>query len=103
MRWPHESAITRRDEQLARTRRLTIWVASGATVTSFGLAAALGFALPGHTASPGAGTSTHAGSGRNGTAGSGSQSQRSAHRKLSPPHRAPASSNAPPVVSSGGS
>ena len=27
MRWPHESAITRRDGQLARTRRLSLWVA----------------------------------------------------------------------------
>ena len=105
MRCPHDSAITRRDEQLARTRRLTAWIASGATITSFGLAAALGFALPGHTASASAGTSHHAGAGRNGTAGSGSEGQRPAHRhhRLSPPHHAPANSGGAPVVSSGGS
>jgi hypothetical protein len=104
MRWPHDSAITRRDEQLARTRRLTAWIASGATITSFGLAAALGFALPGHAASASSGTSSHAGAGRNGTARSGSQGQGSArHRRLSPPHRAPANSGGAPVVSSGGS
>jgi hypothetical protein len=104
MRWPHDSAITRRDEQLARTRRLTAWIASGATITSFGLAAALGFALPGHAASASSGTSSHAGAGRNGTAGSGSQGQASArHRRLSPPRRAPANSGGAPVVSSGGS
>jgi hypothetical protein len=105
MRWPQDSAITRRDEQLARTRRLTAWIASGATISSLGLAAALGFALPGHAANTSAGTSSHAGSGRSGTAGSGSQGQGSAHRhrRLAPPHHAPANSGGAPVVSSGGS
>jgi hypothetical protein len=104
MRWPQDSAITRRDEQLARTRRLTTWIASGATITSFGLAAALGFALPGHAASSGAGSS-HAGSGHNGTARSGSQGHGYAHRhrRLAPPQQAPANSGGAPVVSSGGS
>ena len=104
MRWPHDSAITRRNEQLARTRRLSMWIASGATITSFGLAAALGFALPGHSGSAGTGVSTHSG-GRSGTSGSASQGQGSAkhHHRLAPPHRAPANSGGPPVVSSGGS
>jgi hypothetical protein len=105
MRWPEDSAITRRDEQLARTRRLTTWIASGAAISSLGLAAALGFALPGHAANASAGTSSHTGSGRSGTAGSGSQGQGSAHRhrRLAPPHQAPANSGGAPVVSSGGS
>jgi len=44
MRWPHESAIARRDEYLATTRRLSIWIAAGAAAASLGLAGALGFA-----------------------------------------------------------
>lgn len=114
MRWPQNSAVTRRDEQLARTRRLTLWVAGGATAASFSLAAALGFALPGHTStaaaqpagrpgnpsgaagrsSQGANSGTRPGSGHRGATG---------HRKLAPPHRPPAKTSAPPVVSSGGS
>jgi hypothetical protein len=110
MRWPQDSAITRRDEQLARTRRLTTWIASAATISSLGLAAALGFALPGHAANASAGSSRQAGSGSSGTAGSGSQRQGSVgqgsahrHRRLAPPHHAPANSGGAPVVSSGGS
>ena len=98
MPWAQESAITRRDGQLARTRRLTAWIASGATAASFGLAAGLGLDLPGHTASSGAGSSSHAGSGSSQRQGPARQ-----HRKLAPPHRAPKNSGAPPVVSSGGS
>jgi hypothetical protein len=111
MRWPHQSAITRRDEHLARTRRLSIWIAGGASAASFGLAAALGFALPGHSVS--SGTTTHAstGSGHSAAQGTGQgagsgQHSRSAghhHRRLAPPAQAPGNSGAPPVVSSGGS
>ena len=111
MRWPHESAITRRDQHLARTRRLSIWIASGASAASFGLAGALGFALPGHSVS--SGTTTHAstGSGHSGAQGTGTGSgqhsgparHRHGHRRLAPPAQAPGNSGAPPVVSSGGS
>jgi hypothetical protein len=108
MRWPHESAITRRDEHLARTRRLSIWIAGGASAASFGLAAALGFALPGHSVS--SGTTTHAstGAGRSSAQGTGTGSgQRSGsarhHRRLAPPTQAPGNTGAPPAVSSGGS
>jgi hypothetical protein len=102
MRWPHDSAISQRDEQLARTRRLSLWIASGATATSLGLAAALGFALPGHAAGSGAGTSSHAGAGQGGSESQGQGSAKQ-HRKLAPPHHAPANSGGSPVVSSGGS
>lgn len=112
MRWPHESAITRRDEHLARTRRLSAWVAGGATAASFGLATALGFALPGHAVTSGAQSgqaSTGSGSasgqsGQSGASGSG-QGTRAGHRhhRLAPPAQAPGNSGAPPVVSSGGS
>jgi hypothetical protein len=103
MRWPQESAITRRDEHLAITRRLSMWVAGGATAASLGLAGALGFALPGHTAT----STTSAGqSGSGSRQGSGpSTGSGSAHhrRGLTPPKQAPANAAAPPVVSSGGS
>ena len=104
MRW-QDSAITRRDEQLARTRRLTTWIAGGATAASFGLAGALGFALPGHTATSGTGRRSHAGrtAGRGGSQGSGSASRPGTgshghagpahrHHQLAPPRKPPASS-----------
>jgi hypothetical protein len=114
MRWPHDSAITRRDAQLVRTRRLTLWVAGGATAASACLAAALGFALPGHTSTASAQPAGRAGT-RSGSAGPSGQRTRSGahtgtggrgapgHRKLAPPRRPPAKTSASPVVSSGGS
>jgi len=106
VRWPQENAITRRNEHLARTRRLSIWIAGAATAASVGLAAALGFALPGHAASSGAPPSSGAGANQNsgGAGGSGgSTGSAGQHRKLAPPQQAPSNSGAPPVVSSGGS
>ncbi len=107
MRWPQESAIIRRDEHLARTRRLSTWIAGGATAASLGLAAALGFALPGHAVTAGAKPASQSGAGSGQGSGSGHSGQgtRSGqHRRaLAPPTQPPASSSAPPVVSSGGS
>ena len=97
MRWPHDSAIARRDEQLVRTRRLTVWIAGGATAASVALAGALGFALPGHAASSGSQASQKQ------TSGSGGNPSQRQHRKLSPPSHRPRNTPAPPVVSSGGS
>jgi hypothetical protein len=117
MRWPHESAITRRDEHLARTRRLSLWIAGGATAASLGLAAALGVSLPGHTVSTASqsgqtrgssdrpsgntGSAPNTGSGNTG-ANTGSQHPHH-HAAIAPPKHAPAHTKAPPVVSSGGS
>src|SRR5450432_1173693 len=53
MRRPLESAITRRDDHLARTRRLSLWIAGGAAAASVSLATAFGFALPGHAVTSG--------------------------------------------------
>jgi hypothetical protein len=111
MRWPHESAIARRDDQLAAIRRLSIWIAGGATAASLGLAAALGFALPGHTATaptarqPGqsGGGSRHGGEpGRAAGHGTGSGAAGQGTGLASPP-QGPVNSGAPPAVSSGGS
>ncbi|HXP19826.1 MAG TPA: hypothetical protein VN840_09300 [Streptosporangiaceae bacterium] len=103
MRWPQESAITRRDDHLARTRRLSLWIAGGAAAASLALATAFGYALPGHAVTSGAQApashsgrgSGHSGAGRSGHGGSG--------RQLAPPQQPPSGSVAPPVVSSGGS
>jgi len=106
MRWPHESAIARRDEYLATTRRLSIWIAGGAAAASLGLAGALGFALPGHTTTSTAQPASRSGTGSGRSTAGQPTGQRtrpgSAHR-LAPPKQAPVSSSAPPAVSSGGS
>ncbi|MHB1432357.1 MAG: hypothetical protein ACYCVZ_09625 [Streptosporangiaceae bacterium] len=104
MRWPHESAITRRDDQLARTRRLSLWVAGGASAATFALTVALSSALPGHTMTKGApapGTGT--GAGGTGTSSGQSGEDSSGGGQVAPPTHAPSQPTAPPVVSSGGS
>jgi hypothetical protein len=104
MRWPQESAITRRDEHLAITRRLSMWVAGGAAAASLGLAVALGFALPGHTATSTARAASQSPTGSRQGSGPSTGSGSAHHRHgLRPPRQAPANSVAPPVVSSGGS
>jgi hypothetical protein len=104
MRWSQESAIIRRDEHLARTRRLSMWIAGSATTASLGLAAALGFALPGHTATSAARSAGHSASGSGQRSRLGTRSGSAHHRGgLAPPKQSPANSAAPPVVSSGGS
>ncbi len=106
MRWPHDVAITRRDELLVRTRRLTLWIAGCATTASIGLTAALGFALPGHGTSQGAGSAgqgTRSGHAGHGTGSSHGQGQARQHRKLAPPRHPPAGSAGQPAASSGGS
>jgi hypothetical protein len=119
MRWSQESAASRRDAQLARTRKLTVQVAGGAAVASVALAGVLGTALPGHTAStagkavPSSGTPAGSGTATGTTAGGGtgtgadpSHAHRTRHHgrhHLAPPAHQPAPATAPPVVSSGGS
>lgn len=127
MRWSHDpmqSAVTRRDDNLARTRRLSAWIAGGATAASFALAAALGYVLPGHSyastpathtgsvtgqhgsgGSGGSGGGQRSGGGGSGGSGSsgGSSGSGGSGRGLAPPQQPPSTSTAPPVVSSGGS
>jgi hypothetical protein len=121
MRPAMRTAISQRDERLARTRRLSLWVAGGACAASVGLAGLLGTARPGHTLAPG----RHAAGGAAGTGAEGSRdsgnaggsgagegqgagqhhgagSQRRA-RGLTPPSRSPSGSGGAPVTSSGGS
>jgi hypothetical protein len=125
MRWPPEPAIARRDDLLARTRRVSLFVAGGATAASIGLATVLGLSIPGKAATT-TGTQapaptpnlapagSHQGrAGHHGTSakhGTGTKHRTGAkhrtgtkHAHLAPPTQPPSSSSAPPVTSSGGS
>jgi hypothetical protein len=110
MPYPVRQAAARRDAALLRLRKLTLWTASGASGAALGLGLAFAHALPGDAAGSGqrAGI-THTGPGTTGNARPASSAAPAAsrgrhHRRhLSAPHRAPAPSSAPPVVSSGGS
>ena len=119
MREHVHSASRRRDERLARVRKLSLWITGGAAAASLGLGTAFAHALPGHSASSQAGTSAGglsaaggapAGGSSNGATASGARSgstRRSSghhHRhKLAQPTQQPVNTPAPPVVSSGGS
>lgn len=114
MRRPRSSAALRRDDRLDRTRKLSGWIAGGATAASVGLAGLLGAAIPGHAATAGkAATGNQHPSGQTGTGGTGRQgtgqpasggSQAHPRRhQISAPASPPSASTAPPVVSSGGS
>jgi hypothetical protein len=96
---PHQGAIDRRDLHLARTRKLSVAIAGGAAGATIVLATAFGYALPGHAVTSGA--KAPAGQGGNGSSRTGSG--HAGRRQLTPPAQPPASSPAPPVVSSGGS
>ena len=98
MRRPLESAVVRRDDQLIRTRRLSAWLAGGATATSLGLAGVLGLAIPGHAAP----LRGHPAAVKPAPRTTGSHGHARRHR-ITPPSAPPSSSSAPPVVSSGGS
>ena len=50
MREQLRSATARRDDRLARIRKLTLWITGGAAAASLGLGTAFAHALPGHAA-----------------------------------------------------
>ncbi|HUD39528.1 MAG TPA: hypothetical protein VMR14_21705 [Streptosporangiaceae bacterium] len=111
MRSALQNAISRRDDRLARTRRLSVGIATGATLASVGLAAVLGAAIPGH-ASTTRTTPGNSGSPADGSSGTKPTSQRTtgpSRTGLTPPTRHPgqpqpsSGSSGPPVVHSGGS
>jgi hypothetical protein len=114
MRWP-ETAIARRDDLLARTRRLTLLVAGSACAASIGLATVLGLSIPGKAATTGTQAPTvpnpsnspapghpgrHSQGGRHGQHGTRSGH---GHRRLAPPKQPPSTSTSPPATKSGGS
>lgn len=114
MRRPLNSAAIRRDNRLDRTRKLSAWIAGGATAASVGLTGLLGAAIPGHAATAGkaaagnqhsSGKTSPSATGRQGTGQPASgHGQAHAHRqRISAPASPPSASTAPPVVSSGGS
>lgn len=110
-------AVRRRDERLSRTRRMSLWVAGGAAAASLGLGTAFAHALPGHRAAasgaqpagPGSGQQSGAGPAGNGAgqpAASPSAAparQHARHHNLAPPQQPPATTQAPPQTTSGGS
>jgi hypothetical protein len=125
MREHPDVASARRDDRLARIRKLTLWISGGAAAASLGLGTAFALAVPGHAASsqpsttggatPGAGSPAASGPG-GGPASAGSASSdtpsggkhvRHHHHKLAQPQQEPQSqpvqTPSPPVVTSGGS
>jgi len=104
MRWP-ETAIVRRDDLLARTRRLTLLVAGGASAASIGLATVLGLSIPGKAATTGSQTPTTQNPSASPSPAPGKHGTRHSHghRHLAPPTQPPSTSQAPPTTSSGGS
>jgi|SRR5271165_3210406 len=112
-------ASMRRDDRLARIRKLSLWIAGGAAAASVGLGTAFAHELPGHasttassTTSGGAtvrgshrtGGSVQPGSRTSGSAKAGSRHHQHALAKPAQAPQQPASAPAPPpVVSSGGS
>ena len=118
MREHLHSASLRRDERLARIRRLSLWITGGAAAASLGLGTAFAHALPGHsvaTAATGASGTTRSASGSSAGAAPGASGtgrlatggvKSSGHQHkhgLAKPKQQPVSTPAPPVVSSGGS
>jgi hypothetical protein len=111
----------RRDEGLARIRKISLWITGGAAFASLGLGTAFAHALPGHASaatstggatvsgSPrtGAGAAQSGGPAQSGARTSGKTGSRHHQHALAKPAQAPqqpASNPAPPpVVSSGGS
>jgi hypothetical protein len=98
---PADQATHRRDQRLARTRRVSLWVAGGAAAASLGMGTAFAHDLPGHHvpaagAPPGAETAARPQTTRPSTSPG-------APRHLSQPRQAPANAPAPAQTTSGGS
>lgn len=116
MTWPPaDDAVSRRDDALHRTRRISWGTAAGALAATAVLGFTFARTLPGHNAAAagtaGASGKAAAGAGGTGSAGSpGASPHRARSHKHNPggraasqPPPAPAPSPAPPQVVSGGS
>lgn len=116
MREHVQTASRRRDQRLAATRKITLWISAGAAAATLGFGTAFAHAVPGHAASstntPRATTSAPASSG-SAPASSGSAPASSAPAspsaskpaQLSQPQQQPQqpTHTAAPTVTSGGS
>ncbi|HTS95498.1 MAG TPA: hypothetical protein VMI33_02675 [Streptosporangiaceae bacterium] len=117
---PADHPADRRDQRLARIRRVSLWVAGGTAAATLGLGTAFAHALPGHhapsaAAGPGAAGPRPQASrapqpAASGAAPSSPAAQPSASpapspaaTHLSPPAQAPAPAPAPAQTTSGGS
>jgi hypothetical protein len=115
MAWPPDDAVSRRDDALQLTRRVSLGTAGGALAATAVLGFAFARALPGHTAAAATagGASGQAAPGAGGSGGAGSPSASPHHARshrhkrhapaASQPAPAPAPTSAPPQVVSGGS
>lgn len=112
MREHVQMASRRRDERLARIRKITLWIGGSAAAASLGLGTAFADAVPGHasaaTSTPGS-SATSTAPASSGSASSGSakpapaRSSASQPTQLQPPQQQPAQTAAPHKVTSGGS
>jgi hypothetical protein len=108
-------ASARRDDRLARIRKLTLWVGGSAAAASLGLGAVFAHALPGHSATSATTSRAKAPAGADSAGASGGPSSGTSapagarkprhhhHQALAQPQQQPAPTQAAPVVSSGGS
>jgi hypothetical protein len=124
MRETMHSAAARRDDRLARVRKLSLWITGGAAAASLGLGTAFAHAMPGHAAtgspassaasqasgSTSAGKSASGASPRSSSAPARSASVSPSHQaasrsthKLAQPASTPAPTQQQPVAQSGGS
>jgi hypothetical protein len=88
MRRSQHWAAAHRDDLLGRTRAISITIAGVATAASLGLGTAFAREIPGHSRSP---------------AGATQPAHNRQREHLTPPPQQPATTSAPPQVSSGGS
>jgi hypothetical protein len=115
MAWPPDNAVSRRDDALHRTRRISLGTAAGALAATGVLGFAFARALPGRSAAlatvghtsgqapPGAGASTSAGSPGASAHPASSHRHRRHTQASSQPAPAPVPAYTPPQVVSGGS
>jgi hypothetical protein len=110
MPYPVRHAAARRDASLLRLRKLSLWIAGGASGASLCLGLTFAHALPGHAAGSGqragitgSGQPTIGKARSAGSAAPMAGQRRHHHRQLAVPHQAPEPSSATPVTTSGGS
>lgn len=110
MPYPVRPAAARRDASLLRLRKLSLWIAGGASGAALGLGLTFAHALPGHAAGSGhrAGITSSGQRTTENARPAGSPAPIAGHRRhhrrqLAVPQHAPAPSSTAPAVTSGGS
>src|SRR5215475_7336629 len=91
-------ASRRRDQRLAMTRKLTLWITGGAAAASLGMGTALAHAVPGHASSSTGTTGKPAPASSTAPPKPATSHPQPQHTRLSQPPQQPAHTSAPPVV-----